>query len=599
MTQFTSWLNETPLVIKLFIFFAVLVIIPQLFVGAVIYHYSAVELEEEARHFSWEVMKQAETHVEYYIGDLEVTSLKILNHPDFIKSTMRQSDDSSPQAIEGLLKNALYSRADIAGITVIGDQFISVDSNYTVKRGRVGDLQNQWWYRAVPYDSSPLIFTRMVTINDRPYPVITMARRIYNLRTLEAVEILMVDINYQRIQQISEQLTVTKNGHFFILDREGHYVYHPDESKLGQSLDTMSFRIFGESPPGTAVRINRGLNFLTFSSSDYLGWYFVTSIPYTELNRPIDRISQTVLLTIVLTLGIAYLLGLFFAASILNPIRRLQLFMKGVETGDFTSKVAVETNDELGQLSLGFNNMVDRLNDMVKEISSSKLRETEGILRQKEMELKVLQSQINPHFLYNSLETIRGMALERDADDIATMSASLGQLLRYNLRHQLPVVQLREEIRFSQIYLQIQEYRFEGQFSYRLTIPDWAWELPVLKFSLQPLLENCFTHSLGYAKHPIVITVSVNKLNEESFSITVHDNGAGIGRDKLDKIRLDLKQRDVMTGGSSIGLLNVHRRITRMYEGDYGLEVDSSPGKGTTVTLRLPSKLDFKEGESV
>lgn len=604
MTHFPSWMAETPLAMKLFIFFAVLVIIPHMFVGAVVHHYTAVELEEEARNFSWEVIKQAETHVEYYIGDLEVTSLKILNHPDLVDFSLRQSDrekkeDQLPQAVVGLLKSAIYSRADISGITVIMDQAIAIDSNYKVKIETAGDFQGEWWYHAVPYDSSPLVFRRMLRTSVRQEPVITMARRIYNIRTLEPIGILLIDINYRRIQDISEQVTVAKKGHFFILDKQGHYVYHPDESKLGQSLDTISFRIFGETSPGTAVRINKGQDFLTFSSSTYLGWHFVTSIPYTELSRPTDRIGQTVLIAVVLTLVAAYLLGLFFASSILRPIRRLQFFMKGVETGDFTSQVVVETSDEIGQLSRGFNSMVERLNDMVKEISSSRLRETEGILRQKDMELKVLQSQLNPHFLYNSLETIRGMALERNADDIATMSASLGQLLRYNLRHQLPVVLLREEIRFSQLYLQIQEYRFEGQFSYQFSIPDWAWELPVLKFSLQPILENCFIHSVGFAKHPIVITISVRKINDESFSITIHDNGAGIQPNKLKKIRLDLERRNVMTGGSSIGLLNVQRRITRMYDGEYGLKLESSPGKGTTVTLQLPTKQVYKEGKGV
>ena len=601
MGQITSGFGDKSLATKLFVFSSILIIVPLLVVGIISYHQSAVELEDEVRQFSWQVMKQVETHVEYYVQDLEIISLKILNHPDVISLSRLQIDDEGEQArrsLTTLLNNAAYSRPDISNITIVVDGVMTVASNTGEKRELMAQIRDEWWYRSIANTTSPVMFTRILEVNGRNEPVMTLARRIYSPQTLEPVGVLLIDVNYRRIREIAEQVTVTKKGYFFIIDSEGHYVYHPQEYKLGNSLENLNFSLFTAAHEGKALRTNKGLDFLTFSSSSYLGWHFVTSIPYLELNKTTGRIGETVLLTTLLTLAMAYVLGVFFAASILRPIRRLQYFMKLVEKGDFSARVLVENNDELGHLSRGFNKMVERLNEMVEEIYFSKLRETEGILRQKEMELKVLQSQINPHFLYNSLETIRGMALERDAEDIATMSASLGQLLRYNLRNQLPVVPLREEIRFSQIYLQIQEFRFEGQFSYELSIPDWAWDLPVVKFSLQPILENCFTHGMGFSGQPLVITLSVEHCDDETFSIHIHDNGTGIEPDVLERIRLDLKQRDVTAGGASIGLINVHRRIVRMYEGNYGLKVDSSPGGGTTVTLRLPVRPVMKEGES-
>ena len=603
MSQLTSGFGDTPLATKLFVFSAILIVVPLLIVGIISYHQTAVELEDEVRQFSWQVMKQAETHVEYYVQDLEIISLKILNNPEVIRlSQLRTSVGSEPSELRGpvmaLLNNAAYSRPDISNITIVIDDVMTVASNTSNPPDLTAQIRGEWWYRSIAHATSPLMFTRILEINGRHEPVMTLARRIYNQQTLEPAGVLLLDVNYRRIRDIAEQVTVTKQGYFFIVDSEGHYVYHPNDYKLGNSLEKLNFSLFTPAQEGRGLRTNKGMDFITFSSSPYLGWHFVTSIPYIELNKTTGRIGETVLLTTLFTLAVAYILGVFFAASILRPIRRLQYFMKLVEKGDFSARVLIENNDELGHLSRGFNKMVERLNEMVEEIYFSKLRETEGILRQREMELKVLQSQINPHFLYNSLETIRGMALERDAEDIATMSASLGQLLRYNLRNQLPVVPLREEIRFSQIYLQIQEFRFEGQFSYELSIPDWAWDLPVVKFSLQPILENCFTHGMAFLSHPLVITLSVEHGGDETFSIQIHDNGTGIEPDVLERIRLDLNQRDVTTGGASIGLINVHRRIVRMYEGSYGLKVDSSPGGGTTVTLRLPVRPVMKEGES-
>lgn len=603
MSLLRYWLADTPLTTKLFIFSALLIIVPLLVVGLISYHQSSRELEEEARQYSWQVMEQIETHVEYYVRDLEITSLKILNHPDLGQLLTTSTKDAemystARRQVEIMLKNAAYSRSDISNISVIVDGAVVVDSAGFIPAGVTRKVTGEHWYPAIPFDGGSLLFTRILHSDERSEPVMTLARRIYSSQTLEPVGVLLVDVNYRRIKDIADKVNVTRNGYFFILDSEGHYVYHPDEKKLGKSLEKLDFSLFTQSKEGTSMRVNKGEDFLTFSYSANLGWRFFTSIPYVELSRPAGRIGENMLLTTLLTLAAAYILGVFFAASLIRPIRRLQHFMRRVEVGDFTARVLVETGDELGQLSKGFNKMVEKLASLMEEVYFSKLRETEGALRRKEMELKVLQSQINPHFLYNSLETIRGMALDKEAEDIATMSAALGQLLRYNLRSQAPVVPLRDEIRVCQVYLQIQQFRFEGQFTYEFHLPDWAWELSMIKFSLQPLIENCFTHGMG-SGDPLMIVITACQRDEQSFVIEVCDNGPGIEQSTLDRIRADLQQKDITAGGPSIGLVNVHRRISRMYGDDYGLSVKNAPGKGTVVALRMPLSVAIQKGDAV
>jgi two-component system sensor histidine kinase YesM len=233
--------------------------------------------------------------------------------------------------------------------------------------------------------------------------------------------------------------------------------------------------------------------------------------------------------------------------------------------------------------------MVQRLADLLEEVYFSRLRETEGSLRQKEMELKVLQSQINPHFLCNSLETIRGMALDKDMDDIASMSASLSQLLRYNLKNISPTVALREEIKFCEVYLQIQQFRFDKQVSYRFEIPDWAWDLAVVKFSLQPLVENCFLHAVENGGCPTEILISVARENETVWDIEVADTGVGIEPALLTQIRSGLARNACQSAdGTKIGVCNVHCRIVNLYGEEYGVQVHSQVGRGTRVIVRLP-----------
>ena len=302
---------------------------------------------------------------------------------------------------------------------------------------------------------------------------------------------------FRRIEEISNKVTISRNGYFFILDANGHYVYHPDYSKLGQRVEYSQLSKLKTNENSTQILENERKDFVTYTYSTNIGWSFFTAVPYKDITGGIIQIGRTIILTILFSLMIAYTIGFFFATSIIRPIRRLKRFMKEVEIGNLNGRVPVESNDEIGQLSAGFNNTVEKLSNLLEEVYVSKLRETEMSLKQKEIEIKMLQSQMNPHFLYNSLETIRGMALEEGQEDIATMSFSLAKLLRYNLKNDSSTVSLREEIKFCQTYLQIQKFRFETRFEYEIDIPEWAMDFQVVKFSLQPLVENCFVHAYG------------------------------------------------------------------------------------------------------
>jgi two-component system, sensor histidine kinase YesM len=235
---------------------------------------------------------------------------------------------------------------------------------------------------------------------------------------------------------------------------------------------------------------------------------------------------------------------------------------------------------------------------LLEEVYVSKLKETEMSLKQKEIEIKMLQSQMNPHFLYNSLETIRGMALEEGQENIATMSFSLAMLLRYNLKNDSSTVSLGEEIKFCQTYLQIQKFRFEDRFEYEINIPSWAIEQQVVKFSLQPIVENCFVHAYEQSFKKFKITISVVSHSESSFAIRIEDTGAGIPNYKLDELTRKLEQKTTNSDGKHIGLLNVHQRIHYVFGAEYGLAIRSQLESGTVVEMQLPMK-EMTEGREI
>jgi two-component system, sensor histidine kinase YesM len=443
-----------------------------------------------------------------------------------------------------------------------------------------------------------MLVTRTLKLKNKEQPVISLVRRLYNPDTLLPVGMLVIDINFRRIEEISNKVTVSKNGYFFILDSKGHYVYHPDYSKLGKEVEFSQLSQLQNNESSTQILQNDRKDFVTYTYSPNIGWSFFTAVPYKDLTGGIIQIGRTIALTIIFSLMIAYTVGFGFATSLIRPIRRLKRFMKEVEIGNLSGRVPVESNDEIGQLSAGFNKTVEKLSNLLEEVYVSKLKETEMSLKQKEIEIKMLQSQMNPHFLYNSLETIRGMALEEGQENIATMSFSLAMLLRYNLKNDSSTVSLGEEIKFCQTYLQIQKFRFEDRFEYEIDIPPWAIEQEVVKFSLQPIVENCFVHAFGQSFQKFKITISVVPHSESSFTITIEDTGAGIPNHRLGELTEKLEQKTTNSDGKHIGLLNVQQRIHYVFGAEYGLGIRSQLGSGTVVEMQLPMK-EMTEGREI
>lgn len=591
--------NQT-LMIKLCVFSSVLVILPVLSVGFITYTYSSYELEEEFKQSSQKIIEQVELHVEYYLQDFEIASLKIINSPEMgsllrLETNGNEYDPILKEQAYKVLKNSEYSRSDISNITVSLDNGIIIDSLRERNYYPAQNIKEEYWYSSVPQNGMVLLVSRTLKLKDKELPVISLVRRLYNPHTLKPIGMLIIDINFKRIEEISKKVTFDKNGYFFILDSSGHYVYHPNYKKLGNKVEFKQLTNLDNEKSGSVLIDNNRKEFVSYSFSPNVGWSFFTAAPYEDLRVGIEQIRTAIIWTIFISLVFAYLVGFYsISKSIVRPIHRLRSFMKEVEIGHLNGKVKVESNDEIGQLTAGFNKTVERLSHLLEEVYVSKLKEAEMSLNKTETELKMLQSQINPHFLYNSLETIRGMALEEGRENIANMSSSLGKLLRYNLRNSIPTVSLREELKFCEMYLQIQMIRFEDRFDYLFDIPDYLMHFEVVKFSLQPIVENCFMHSIGENSKKIKITITAQLLSESEFVIRITDTGIGIQEDVLKGLTEKLSENSTSLGGQHIGIMNVHQRIRYLFGLEYGITITSTRGLKTEVSIHLPI-VDVKE----
>ncbi len=332
----------------------------------------------------------------------------------------------------------------------------------------------------------------------------------------------------------------------------------------------------------------------TFASSDLQVRKTDLTVSSLELTAAFnyDSLYEEFSLTSALLLAVAFTCILFFlvlayvvSKNMVRPLEELSRTMshQGKDLSFYSPYM--NRTDEIGTLYNEYANMLEELNASIKRDYQDKL----NIL---DAQMKSLEARINSHFLFNTLESINSMAEIDENEDIATMSLALGNMFRYAIKTPSEIVTLRDEINHVKDYVSIQSIRFSNKFTLTLNIPEELYQQKVLKLILQPLVENSFYHGLNYCTAGDNITIHARK-EQAVLYITVSDNGQGMTQDVLEDLRSKLSEEASFTelghrNKQGIGLKNIHSRIELYYGKGYGLSLESSPGNGTSITIKIP-----------
>ena len=305
------------------------------------------------------------------------------------------------------------------------------------------------------------------------------------------------------------------------------------------------------------------------------------------LYQPINIISALarssmilVLLVILICGGMVAVLSMILTRSVSKPLSNLVANIEHIGINRLSVDVVSESQDEIGHLFSSFKNMVDRLNFMINEVYQSKIL-------QQEYEMKALQAQINPHFLYNTLEYIRMYALSRNQEELADVVYAFSALLRNNTTQEKTKT-LKEEIDFCEKYVYLFQMRYPDKIAYHVTIDPAFEQLELPKFTLQPLVENYFVHGIDYQRNDNAISIKAYK-EADQIVIEVKDNGKGADPQQLAMIHEELQNQEI-GAQTSIGIKNVHERLRGMFNGAYQMDVTSQAAAGFTVKIRLDEK---------
>ncbi|WP_395547405.1 MULTISPECIES: sensor histidine kinase [unclassified Lacrimispora] len=326
------------------------------------------------------------------------------------------------------------------------------------------------------------------------------------------------------------------------------------------------------------------------------GWRSYSAIPFEGLFPQAGDLYKAIwLVGVVSTLGIAGVIVLL-VYTMARPIKRLSKAMGQVQKGDFTVRVPNKRKDEIGELTESFNYMLEEINTLIKQVYQEKIA-------QKNAEVQALQAQINPHFLYNTLDSVNWMLIDREEYDISDIILSLAGLMRYSIEDENAFVPLEKEVGYVLCYLKIQKNRLEERLEYSVETEESLEAERVPKLILQPIVENAITHGIEPRNRKGRIRIILKDLGDEML-ISVEDNGIGMTQKQLNHLREEVPDIE-KEGHTGIGVRNVDRRIRLHYGEAYGIFIESTYGEGTIVSLRIPkdheavTEGEGKKGESV
>lgn len=573
---------------KLFSYFLCLTLLSLVSLSIASYIICSNIVEQETNENTVQTIGQVKKGLELYITDMQNIIYYLSENTD-VAEFLAQAQPNGNQT--KILKDRadklmnLYTQVhpEIAGILIVnGNGIYASNEMKTITRD---SLTGDEWYRVsaanngrISIISKPL--GRNILTNYSADSVLSISRAIFD-RGGKCRGVILIDFKLETIKTVIQNITVGKSGFIFVTSGDGNVLYAP--------VNPVVYRIktdWLKNESGNMTQTIRSRQYkIIYGSSTLANLKIIGVFSLSELFANVAQIrNYTFLIGGIMSL-LSLLTSVLFTSSIAKPIRSLRSLMKQAEKGDFDIQFVYGNHDEIGQLGESFNNMVMRIKQLIEML----------LLVQKskrEAELKTLEAQIKPHFLYNTLETIQWMAKQHDASDIVEIVRAMTNLYRISLNKGKEFVSVSEEIRHVESYLVIQKVRYESKLNYTVSCAPALLKCRVIKLILQPVVENAIYHGIKEKRGPGLVEIRIFSAAGR-LHFTVRDNGAGMPPENTDVINEILQGRRV-NDLHGYGLQNVNERIKLTYGSEYGLTVRSSFGQYTVVEAVLP--LDDKRG---
>ncbi len=451
------------------------------------------------------------------------------------------------------------------------------------------DVLNQLWFKTALSKPENLHFSlphvQNIFVDDpsfRYYWVISLSRAVeMGGRGVPEQGVLLVDMNYAVIEQMMEGINDNPSQQYvYLCDRTGTIIYHPKLMQISAGLLKENSVMAASYDDGSHKEVFEGdERIVTVSTMSYTGWKLVSVIPSSNSYLGMKDIRYFAIMVVSITLLAMLFLNRMVARRVTKPIIRLNDSIREIEMGKVKPSVYIGGPLEIEHLGRTLRDGYEQINQLMRDMVASQEEKRKS-------ELDALQSQINPHFLYNTLDSIVWMIEGEKYEDAVFMITQLASLFRVSLSSGKTIIPVEDEIRHAMNYMNIQKVRFKDAFTIDFDVEEEVKNYCTVKLIVQPILENAVYYGVKDMEDGEIRVKAYKGQNEDIF-IEVSDNGFGMSSEQLEYLLTD--DTKVRKRGSGVGLINVHRRIQLRFGEQYGLKVESEPDEGTTVTIHIPA----------
>lgn len=573
--------RTSSITIRFLVYLIGIIVLSNLITFAINYFVAQNNMRIQSVDMGRNLMESNLTMMEQYFGDIDNIADSIIYNYEVIQFMKSEQDKVQDlKFLDGIVSLYYNSRPDLQ---IIFYKERNYNNKYSINNNVTSnfDFRDFEWYQQFAESSIDKSIIVNNTDEDGKAFVHSIIYRIRDVYGENTVGYLGIDIDLTSLKERFLH-NYTKIAGTTISDFEGKVLFY---DKMVVKVPDAAYQKPGKDIYETKDYI------MCYGISENTGWRLCIAMSKQEIFKNQGEMVKILAFALLLIIAATILASKKFFVIITENYRRLVEGMKRVKQGNLTTQVKTGTPDEINFLIEEFNEMMKNVDELVKMVESKQI-----LL--KEAEIKALQQQINPHFMFNIMETIMGLARVGMDEAIITVSKCMSNMLRYNTRFGNITV-LKEELKQVQNYVQVLKIRFEDKFEVFYDIDEECLDFQIVKFTLQPLVENALSHGLSEKKAGGMLRIRV-KLEGQFISIMVFDNGAGIPSDQLAELDERLKATsehplEYIERYKSLGVLNVHLRLKLYYGKTYSMEIFSKEGKGTCISIKIPSIPELAE----
>ncbi|WP_434748341.1 sensor histidine kinase [Paenibacillus amylolyticus] len=596
---------------KLLVLFLALTLLPLSLQGVMSYAHFSQTLDRKTEQFTIDMVRQINTNLNRMLKDFERLSLLPL-YDETVLGILRKYDGSMGsgtwaksddyQKMKLYTSAQAYDRPEIRGIHLISNSGILFSNLDSLALRPVWDgSQEKWFSELRGTEGIWHLLPQHVPgyyVSGQEAEYITVGRELRDPGTLQRLGYILIDIRLEAFGQLLSNLNFEQKASLMIVDSQQRLIFEKTSTDgLSAYAPLLSHGKLQDYANNQKIELDGRSYLHVRHHSEYSGLSVISLTPITVIQKESGEMLTFTMGLALLCMAAVAILAVLVSYRVTRPLIRLKHHMIRVEQGDFSQRVTQYSSDELGQISRGFNRMMEEIHRLFHEVYMLEIQEREA-------ELSALQSQMNPHFIYNTLESINMMAVRERHTEVSAMVTALGRLLRYTIDKADRMVTLREELAFVDSYVRIQQVRYNGELEMIYDMDEEVNDCLVPKLILQPLVENAICHGIegrlaGSGTGGMIWVSAV--LFDQELLISVRDNGKGMEQEELDRLNASISGQTVSGqnvhppanpilhrhAGESLGLHNIAQRLYLVYGKDSGLSVDGSPGQGLVVTLSI------------